>query len=70
MVVIFLRDRDPVVDCVLFAAMVLFGIIWTAGKLILWAMDLKPLPAGPGTRPKALSRPAVGSGRNVQRAPS
>lgn len=69
MVVIFSAIGILLWIAVLFAAMVLFGIIWTAGKLILWAMDLKPLPAGPGTRPKALARPAVGSGRSVQRAP-
>lgn len=69
MVVIFSAIGILLWIAVLFAAMVLCGIIWTGCKLILWAMDLKPLPARPGARPKALARPAVGSGRSVQRAP-
>lgn len=70
MVVIFSAIGLLLWIAVLFAAMVLCGIIWTGCKLILWAMDLRPLLAGPGTRPKALTRPAVGSIRLVARAPS
>lgn len=70
MVVIFSAIGLLLWIAVLFAAMVLCGIIWTASKLILWVMDLKPLPARPGTRPKMPARPTVTSGRIVPRAPS
>ncbi|WP_142057667.1 hypothetical protein [Pseudarthrobacter sp. B4EP4b] len=53
----------------LFAAMVLFGIIWTVSKIVLWLMDLKPLPSGPINRLNAPSQPPVRQRPNVPHAP-
>ncbi|MDQ0924497.1 hypothetical protein QF038_003005 [Pseudarthrobacter sp. W1I19] len=53
----------------LFAAMVLFGIIWAVSKIALWLIDLKPLPSGPTTRLTAPVNPPVRQRPNVPQVP-
>lgn len=54
----------------LFVAMVLFGIIWTVSKIVLWLMDLKPLLSGPINRLNAPSRPPVRQRPNMPQVPA
>ncbi|TLM86049.1 hypothetical protein [Pseudarthrobacter sp. NamE5] len=54
----------------LIAVLVLSGIIWAAGNLILWVLDLKPLPNQRSGRQKPPVAPAVGPRRNVPPAPA
>jgi hypothetical protein len=54
----------------LFAATVLFGIIWAVSKIALWLIDLKSLPAGRQSPLNPRSKPTVSQHPNVPAAPS
>jgi hypothetical protein len=53
----------------LFAATVLFGIIWAVSKSALWLIDLKVLPAGRQRPLNPPSKPHVRQGPNVPQVP-
>jgi hypothetical protein len=54
----------------LFAATVLFGIIWAVSKTALWLIDLKFLPAGRQSPLNPPSKPPVRQQPNVPPAPA
>ena len=53
----------------LFAATVLFGIIWAVSKIALWLIDLKFLPAGRQSTLYPPSKPPVRQQPNVPQEP-